>query len=401
MSPVNDALPTLRFLRRADVYKAGRLAGHLDRASDGGVAFSYETDYLTAGLDPVASSLPLAADPVRMPSGGVPPFFAGLLPEGHRFTVVKNALKTSADDELSILMAVGADAPGDVQVLPAGERPVEPEPLVDLGQVETLDFSRLAQALDLHALPGVQEKASASMLTAPVAGHGARFILKLDLPEHPHLVSNEMLHLRAARRLKIPVAGARVVHDRDGRPGLLVDRFDRVPGKGDGWERLPVEDAAQVLGLPPAAKYTVTSEDVVMALASRCRAPLVAVRNLYIQFLFSWLTGNGDLHAKNVSVLETQATGVAVAPVYDIPSTLVYGDDSQALPVDGQTKNLRARHWEAFAEAIGLPEPARVSATALALRAADPVDLGELPLTGSPVNHAERELRRRRAELRG
>ena len=24
---------------------------------------------------------------------------------------------------------------------------------------------------------------------------------------------------------------------------------------------------------------------------------------LYLQFLFAWLTGNGDLHAKNVSIL--------------------------------------------------------------------------------------------------
>ena len=136
-------------------------------------------------------------------------------------------------------------------------------------------------------------------------------------------------------------------------------------------------------------------------MSARCDAPLVAVRNLYIQFLFSWLTGNGDLHAKNVSVLGGRGAGFMVAPVYDIPSTLLYGDDSQALPVNGKTRKLRMRDWVAFAETIGLPTRAARSVNELALRAASAVDLSELPFTGSPLNRAERELRRRRYELGG
>ena len=400
MSTPRLDLQTLPRVGAADVYKAGRKAGQLRRARDGGVFFSYSAEYLGTGLPPVALSLPLDPAPVRSPSGGVPPFFAGLLPEGHRLTVVKSAIKTSADDELSILMAVGADAPGDVQVVPEGVAPEEPEPLVDLANPRGVDFSLLARALDLHALPGVQEKSSASMLTAPVAGPAGRFIVKLDPPEHPHLVRNEMLHLTWARRLKIPVAAARVLEDKHGLPGLLVERFDRAAG-ARGWERLPMEDSAQLMGLAPAAKYGVSSEDVVAAVSARCDAPLVAVRNLYIQFLFSWLTGNGDLHAKNVSVLGGRGAGFMVAPVYDIPSTLLYGDDSQALPVNGKTRKLRMRDWVAFAETIGLPTRAARSVNELALRAARAVDLSELPFTGSPLNRAERELRRRRYELGG
>lgn len=70
-----------------------------------------------------------------------------------------------------------------------------------------------------------------------------------------------------------------------------------------------------------------------------------------------------------------------------------------ALPVDGRTTRLRARHWRAFAEAIGLPERAADSANGLALKAAAGVDLGAVGFTGSPLNGAVRELRMRRAEL--
>jgi len=157
-------LAQLKFVRSADVYKSGVLAGHLERTERGSVVFSYRPDFGVSGAGTVASSLPFAQTPLEPPSGALPAFFAGLLPEGDRLTVLKNAVKTSLADELSLLLAVGADVPGDVQVVPAGEPPVEPQPLADVSRPEDLDFAALAGAVDLHGLPGVQSKASASML---------------------------------------------------------------------------------------------------------------------------------------------------------------------------------------------------------------------------------------------
>ena len=392
-------LGRLKFVRSADVHKAGVLAGHLNRTDRGSVVFSYSPDYVASGGRTVATTLPLTAEPVEAPSGALPSFFSGLLPEGHRLTVLKDAVKTSLGDELSLLLAVGADVPGDVQIVPGGKSPAEPPPLADTSHPEDLDFASLAEAVDPHGLPGVQSKASASMVTTPLTLANRRYLLKLDPPQHPHLVLNEATHLAAAKALKIPVAKHSVVLDRNGLPGLLVERFDRA--QGDGLLRLALEDAAQVLNLPPASKYAVSSEEVVLALAGLCKAKVIAVRNLYLQFVFAWLTGNGDLHAKNASVLEGQQGGWLVAPVYDIPCTLLYGDDTMALTVAGRVKDLKARHWRDFAASIGLPERAAIAANKLALTAAAAIDLGALPFTGSPLNGALRELRFRRAELPG
>ncbi|NUS95725.1 MAG: type II toxin-antitoxin system HipA family toxin, partial [Nocardia sp.] len=115
--------------------------------------------------------------------------------------------------------------------------------------------------------------------------------------------------------------------------------------------------------------------------------------------LFAWLTGNGDLHAKNLGILEAQDNLWTIAPIYDIPGTLIYDDDSMALPVAGRTRKLKARDWIGFAAEIGLPERGAASARAVALRAAAAVDYGRLPFTGSPVRRVERELRFRRNEL--
>ena len=394
-----EDLSQLKFIRRADVYKSGMLAGHLERTQHGSVVFRYEPDYTASQASPIASTLPFEPDPVESPNGALPAFFAGLLPEGHRLTVLKDAVKTSLADELSLLLAVGADVPGDVQIVPAGQPPLEPESLADVSRPEDLDFAALAEAVDLHGLPGVQSKASASMLTTPLALAGRRYLLKLDPPLHRHLVVNEALHLAGAKALKIPVAAHSVVRDRRDLPGLLVERFDRIHNDGGDIRRLPLEDAAQVMNLPPASKYAVSSEDVVLALAGLCKARPVAVRALYLQFVFAWLTGNGDLHAKNVSVLGRPQGGWAVAPIYDIPSTLVYGDDTMALTVNGRVKGLRARHWREFAAAIGLPQRAAAAANAVALAAASAINLEELPFTGSPLNGTMRELRFRRAGL--
>lgn len=395
-------LQRLRFVTVADVYKSGQLAGHLERTG-GAVAFGYDADYLVGGNEPVASTLPLSGTRVEVPAGGLPAFFAGLLPEGHRLTVLKDAVKTSLDDELTLLLAVGADVPGDVQIVPAGEDPAEPEPLADATTPGELDFSELASVVDLHSLPGIQSKASASMLSAPLAMRGKRYILKLDPPGHPHLVANEFLHLSAAKALKISVAKARVVADRYGADGLLVERFDRVKtgGMEGSWSRLPVEDGTQILNLPPASKYQVPAEDLVLGISALCSMPVVAVRNLYLQFVFAWLTGNGDLHAKNVSAIRGLDGRTAVAPVYDVPCTLLYGDHTLALPVAGKDRKLKARDWAEFATTIGLPPRAALSVNGVALRAARGAILETLPFAGSPLNGALRELRHRHSALGG
>lgn len=397
-------LDELRFVARADVYKAGTLAGHLAREADGTINFDYTDDYVVRSetdFPAVATTLPRQADSVSSSGGALPAFFAGLLPEGHRLTVLRAAVKTSLNDELTLLLAVGGDAPGDVQVVPGGTVPSDPNPVARFTDSGGLDFTELADALDLHALPGVHNKVSASMLSAPLAMSDGRYILKLESSEYPSLVRNEALHLVAARALKIPVADARIITDLFGRHALLVTRFDRQRQPSGSWLRLPLEDATQVLNLPPSAKYQVSTEAAISALANLCAAKPVAIRNLYLQFVYSWLTGNGDLHAKNISVLASPAGPWKISPVYDVPCTLLYGDDSLALTVAGKTKNLKARHFAELAHTIGLPPKAAEAANARALRAAEAADLTTLGLTGSPLNGAVRELTFRRRELAG
>jgi serine/threonine-protein kinase HipA len=137
--------------------------------------------------------------------------------------------------------------------------------------------------------------------------------------------------------------------------------------------RLAVEDGAQVLKLYPADKYNVGFGQVSHALADYCSAPLPALRNLAIQAAFAWLSGNGDLHAKNVSMVQQPYGEWSIAPVYDIPSTVVYGDKTLALTIAGKRSGISRRHFLSWAAELGLTDRAAVQVVELALKASGPL----------------------------
>lgn len=397
--------PDPRRVQRADVLVGDTPAATLTRG-DGVVEFAYRDDYLAAAARPVATTLPLTDEPVRTLGGALPPFFVGLLPEGRRLTGLRAAVKTSADDELSLLLAVGDDPVGDVRVLPAdadGPPTLGPGVAAAAGDFADLDFAELATAtgVDPSALAGVQDKVSGRMLTLPLAHEGRLHLLKLNPPEYPDVVENEAFFLAVARRLRQPVVEARVVHDRHGRAGLLVTRFDRVLD-GDRMRRLAVEDGAQLLGRYPADKYAVTTERLIERIGEVTAARAPAVRAVLQQVALAWSTGNGDLHAKNVSVVG-DGREWRVAPIYDIPSTLPYGDHRLALTVAGRDDSLSRKRWLALADGAGLPVRAAERALDEVLDAtADLGDrLGEVPAPPHVVRDLRRVLARRRSGLQG
>ncbi len=364
MSTVSDKgnprtdLHELTSVHEAHVFKGNRRAAVLRRRR-GGVEFQYLPEYLAAGGPAVATTLPLTDVATLTPAGAVPPYFAGLLPEGRRLSSLRRAVKTSADDDLSLLLAVGADTVGDVIILPIGEVPAEPKPLVITNRnFDELSFSSLLDAagvVDPVALAGVQDKMSTRVLSLPVQYAGRRYILKLDTPETPHIVANEYYFIGLADAARFPVVSATVVHDAVGRPGLLVERFDREPTPDGGTLALGVEDGAQILGIYPADKYAVTAETVVGRLGDLCAARPVALRDLYRQLVFAWLTGNGDVHAKNLSIIQRDGEW-RVSPAYDLPCTLPYRDTTMALSMLGKKTGFSRQKLLEFASVIGLPD---------------------------------------------
>jgi serine/threonine-protein kinase HipA len=148
-----------------------------------------------------------------------------------------------------------------------------------------------------------------------------------------------------------------VLTDRDGVPGLLVERFDRAT-HADGIRPRAQEDGCQVLGAYPADKYRLSSEEVLGALSRVCGAPVVAARDLVRQAVFAYLSCNGDAHAKNFSVVQQEGEW-RVSPAYDLPSSQPYGDATLALSVNGKDRqDVGRRDFVALGTALGVPTKA-------------------------------------------
>ncbi|MDQ2748011.1 MAG: HipA domain-containing protein [Actinomycetota bacterium] len=404
MTSPEESLEQLREVEQGDVYKVGRLAATLTRTA-AGVEFRYRPEWVDGDEPPVATTLPVASEPVVRAGGAVPEYFAGLLPEGRRLGALRRAVKTSADDELSLLLAVGADAVGDVQVMPSGQAPGEVPPRVTIETLGEVSFTELLDELGIRAqraaLPGVQDKVSAAMINLPIARAGERAILKLNPPEYPHLVENEAFFLTAARKSGLTVPPSEIVTDRDGRPGLLVRRFDRVTVDG-ALRLLAVEDACQVTGRPPADKYLLGTDRTFSALMAVCDAPALAGRELIRQLVFGYLTGNGDAHAKNFSVLQDLDGEWQVSPAYDVPSSYLYGDVTMAMSIGGRSGGeFGAADFVELGTRLSVPERAvrRVLADLNGRADAWLAELDSLPFDSGKIKKLRRVIAHRRKRI--
>jgi serine/threonine-protein kinase HipA len=324
---------------------------------DGTVSFSYLPEYLGSDGPAIASSLPKDPNPRVFNNGASPAYFSGLLPEGRRLNAIAKTLKTSASNDLELLLALGADAIGDVQVIDPQADPYVSSAIELPRDSSSLSFTELQEQYFGSAasgLPGFQDKISSRMLNAPARHRGKEFIIKFNSDQAPHAVENEFFFLTLANRVGLQTAGFELLTDRDGHHALQLERFDRLVLDGKT-TRLAMEDACQVLDLYPSQKYEVEFETAATALIRLCSAPAVAALTLVKQLAFSYLIGNGDAHAKNFSVLQEPSGEWRVSPAYDLLCTSYYEDKKLALSVAGKHSGLSRKDLLGFAESLGLP----------------------------------------------
>jgi len=353
----------LRATTDADVYIDDALSGRLTRQSQDSITFDYlpaEPSTESSVRDRSVSWSLLRTDeyPRTATGGAVPPFFAGLLPEGVRLGVVTASTKTSADDHLTLLLAVGADTIGNVRVVPAGTPPPSRLPMFqpDRDNDFRAVYAKLTGSVDADpvGLAGVQPKVSAVTWSTTTRTSAGPAILKLGPAQFPLLVENEHFFMRMAAACGLRVPRTSLIHDANGHSALLVTRFDR-----DRETRIAQEDACQVDGSYPASKYRIKTETAINTLADACArgggSKAAAVLELLKTVVFSWLIGNGDLHGKNLSIYNPNGIWQPT-PAYDLLTTQPYAGwkDPMALNLFGRANKLDRAHFLYAAEQLGI-----------------------------------------------
>lgn len=338
----------------ADIYQGETCIASISRTSTGYLFERADGSEWNQGR--LSSTLP--ADRFPFESAELHPFFLNLLPEGARLQLLLDTAKAS-DDSLDLLLRVGWDAVGDIAVVPHGARQQRPQK-DKVDDLTAVSFRELFESRVLRdaSIAGVQEKLSDATVSFVLGGHrSGPAILKLNPLAFPRLVENENFFLQAARSCGVSVAKPTLVRDRDGEAGLLVQRFDRVRS-GQNVTKLHQEDACQLLDLAPSRKYTPTMRVIAERIEEVATAPIAESRRLLELYIFSYLIGNGDLHAKNISLLWDRV--IALSPAYDVLSTLPYPrlNRNMALPLEGKDTNFRLRDFVAFGQRRGVSEKA-------------------------------------------
>lgn len=338
-----------------DTARGAVRAGSLTRDTDGGVVFNIAEEYLRDPARPILSlswldpesddrtrdRLASRGDKIGL-HGSVPPWFAGLLPEGALRDLVLTEMGPGDHDQFDVLTRLGADLPGAVLITPETEAPRSAGPL-HLGKVKGFQAAR-PEGVVKFSLAGIQLKFTANpegeRLTVPGSDDTGRCIIKVasdryaGLPEAEHgaMTLARMIGIDAAPCRLAPrgtVAGVPEEFLAHGENVLVVDRFDR--GAGD--ERIHIEDAGQVIGAIGERKYTMANTETVINMVSRFSTDrradvLEAVRRVVADILL----GNGDNHIKNWSFHFAAPGEVRLSPAYDIvPTVLFIPRDTMAL----------------------------------------------------------------------
>ncbi len=234
--------------------------------------------------------------------------------------------------------------------------------LFETGKLPALDIdtSRLhtaALAMVGHtSLSGVQKKISLGLVADKgilrVIADGGGYILKPQTGTYPSIPENEHVTTLLAKLVGIETAPSGIVRLTDGELAFIIRRFDRLPSG----KKLLQEDFCQLAGLPPKEKYHGSAELCVRIIKRYASEPFIELLKLYRLLVFTWWSGNGDMHLKNFSLLPGEDEIVQLTPAYDLVSThLVIPGDPLALPVGGKRTNLALGDWLQLADYCQLP----------------------------------------------
>lgn len=189
-----------------------------------------------------------------------------------------------------------------------------------------------------------------------IVGLWGRFILKPQTDRFANLPENEDLTMHLAEAAGIKIVPHSLIRFADGELCYITHRVDRTKN-GD---KIAMEDMCQLSERLTEDKYKGSYERIAKLIKQYSAAPLLDVVNFWEVVVFSWLTGNADMHLKNFS-LYRPADNYMLTPAYDLLSTSIVmpeDDEELALTLNGKKKKIKRADFEKAMLDSGMDEKA-------------------------------------------
>jgi serine/threonine-protein kinase HipA len=214
-----------------------------------------------------------------------------------------------------------------------------------------------------YTVTGVQKKLSLHLVSEgkprlTLINCPTGYILKPQVREFPALPESEMLVMGMARACGIVTVPHALLIVGDDR-AYITKRVDRVIEPGAPVRMLAMEDFCQLDLRLTQDKYRGSYERCAKIIQRYSARPGLDRSELYLRLVFSFLTGNSDMHLKNFSLLETaEGSGQYVlSPAYDLlPVNVIMPEDAEefALTMNGKKTNVHRKDFLIFADSCGL-----------------------------------------------
>ena len=152
-----------------------------------------------------------------------------------------------------------------------------------------------------------------------VVGLWGKYIFKPQSAKYPYLPELEDLTMKMAEAAHIRTARHTLIRLADGELGYLTLRMDR--GKEN--KKISMLDMCQLTNRLTEHKYYGTYQQLADTIKKYSSAPMLDVQRFWELVLFSWMTGNSDMHCKNFSLIDTGNGEYVLSPAYDLLAVLL------------------------------------------------------------------------------
>lgn len=224
-------------------------------------------------------------------------------------------------------------------------QPIPPELSLKEEQIKEL-ANRIIQSQ--IAVTGVQPKLSLNIIPGENKGDSRRFtiiglwgsyILKPPTHQYSQLPEVEDLTMHLANIANIETVPHSLIRLETGNLAYITKRIDRAKKM-----KLHMEDMCQLTERLTEDKYHGSYEQIAKAILKYSANPGLDVINFFEQVLFTFLTGNTDMHLKNFSLIKFPVRGYVLSPAYDMVATTLVNpadDEDMALTLNGKKKKIK------------------------------------------------------------
>ena len=232
-------------------------------------------------------------------------------------------------------------------------------PAIDINEKELNKYAKEIVGARM-AITGVQPKLSLWLeviknnLRFTIVDNKSNYIIKPQSEIYEALPENEDLCMHLANEFGIKTATHGLVRLPSGSLAYITKRFDR-----NGESKLACEDLCQLTETLTEFKYRGSHEKIGKIIKQYSSQSGIDTLRYFELVLFSFISGNADMHLKNFCMLEDEDGKFTLSPAYDLVSTALVIDNEPeqlSLTMNASKNKITKKDFDLFGNSLSLNE---------------------------------------------